>query len=147
MAVGAKVKITTIPGYFPLRHDSVLQWLFQSNATRLLGRDRVSVVPQSVNRGGSTDMGDLSQIMPVCHPYTAGASGPGHSKKYMIDDYERAVINPAKIMAMVVIDLLAEGAAKAREVLAKSKPNMTTDEYVGFQRQRAHVEEFDGAEP
>ncbi len=147
MAVGAKVKITTIPGYFPLRHDSVLQGLFQSNATRLLGRDRVSVVPQSVNRGGSTDMGDLSQIMPVCHPYTAGASGPGHSKKYVIDDYELAVVNPAKIMAMVVIDLLAEGAVKAREVLAKSKPNMTTDEYVGIQRRRAQVEEFDGAEP
>ena len=147
MAVGAKVKITTIPGYFPLRHDSVLQGLFQGNATRLLGRDRVSVVPQSVNRGGSTDMGDLSQIMPVCHPYTAGASGAGHSKKYLIDDYERAVVNPAKIMAMVVIDLLAEGAVKAREVLDKSKPNMTTDEYVAFQRQRAQVEEFDGAEP
>ncbi len=147
MAVGAKVKITTIPGYFPLCQDLALQELFQNNATLLLGRDRVSVMPQGMNRGGSTDMGDLSQIMPVCHPYTAGATGPGHSKDYMVSDYGRAVINPAKIMAMVVIDLLAEGAAKAQEVLAKSKPNMTTDEYVNFQRQRARVEEFDGAVP
>ena len=91
-------------------------------------------------------MGDLSQIMPVCHPYAGGASGPGHSKEYTILDYEQAVVNPAKIMAMVVIDLLSQGAEKAREVLAKSRPAMTRDEYVAFQRQRAGVEEFDGSQ-
>ena len=146
LAVGAKVKITNIPGYFPMRHDPTLQELFCANSTSLLGRDRISVVPSDSNRGGSTDMGDLSQIMPVCHPYTAGAKGPGHSKEYIINDYERAVINPAKIMAMVVIDLLAEGATRAQEVLAKFQPAMTKDEYLAFQRQVAHVEEFDGSE-
>ena len=145
LAVGARVRITNIPGYLPLRHDPNLQDLFQSNATYLLGRDRTSVLPPNRNQGGSTDMGDLSQIMPVCHPYTGGASGPGHSKEYTISDYERAVINPAKIMAIVVIHLLADGAAKAREVLAKARPAMTKDEYVPFQRQRARVEEFDGS--
>ena len=146
LAVGAKVKITNIPGYFPLRHDPTLQDLFHSNATYFLGQDRISLMPEGRNKGGSTDMGDLSQIMPVCHPYTAGATGPGHSVEYIINDYTQAVINPAKIMAMVVIDLLAEGAAKAQEVLARSKPAMTKEEYVAFQRQRARVEEFDGAE-
>ena len=146
LAVGAKVRITNIPGYFPLRHDPSLQELFQSNATILLGRDRISVIPRDKNRGGSTDMGDLSQIMPVCHPYTGGASGPGHSKEYTIKDYERAVINPAKIMAMVTIDLLADGAVKASEVLAKHVPAMTKDEYVEFQRGRATISEYDGSE-
>jgi len=146
LAVGAKVKITDIPGYFPLRHDPTLQDLFHSNAAYLLGRDRILVMPEGRNRGGSTDMGDLSQIMPVCHPYTGGATGPGHSKEYSINDYEQAVINPAKIMVMVVIDLLAEGATKAQEVLRKASPAMTKEEYVAFQRQRARVEEFDGSE-
>ena len=146
LAVGAKLKITNIPGYMPLRHDPLLQDLLQSNATRLLGRDRVFVVPEHRSRGGSTDMGDLSQIMPVCHPYTGGASGPGHSKEYTIDDYEKAVVNPAKIMAMTVIDLLAEGATTAQEVLANSKPPFTKDQYVAFQRGRAQVEEYDGSD-
>ena len=146
LGVGAKVIITNIPGYFPLRHDPILQELFHGNATYLLGRDRISVMPESRNRGGSTDMGDLSQIMPVCHPYASGATGPGHSKEYAIKDYEHAVINPAKIMAMVVIDLLADGAAKGRDVLEKARPPMTKDEYVAFQRPRAVVEEFDGSE-
>ena len=145
LAVGAKVRITSIPGYFPIHHDPVLQELFYANATRLLGRDKVAISPQERNRGGSTDMGDLSQIIPICHPYTAGTTGPGHSKDYKIQDYELSVVNPAKIMAMVVIDLLAEGAVKAGEVLAKVKPAMTKNEYVAFQRQRAKVEEFDGS--
>ena len=146
LAVGAKVEITNIPGYFPLRHDPTLQELFHANATHLLGRDRVTVMPDTRNRGGSTDMGDLSQIMPVCHPYAGGATGPGHSKEYIVQDYEKAVMNPAKIMAMAVIDLLAEGGAKAKEVLAETRPAMTKDEYVSFQRQRASVEVFDGSE-
>ena len=146
LAVGARVKITNIPGYFSLRHDSTLQDLFHSNATTLLGRERIAVLPEGRNRGGSTDMGDLSQVMPVCHPYTGGVTGPGHSKDYIITDYEQAVINPAKIMAMVVIDLLAERAAKAQEVVARFRPAMSKEEYVAFQRQRARVDEFDGAE-
>ena len=145
LGIGAKVKITNIPGYFPLRHSPTLKDLFHINATHLLGRDRIIVMPQGRNRGGSTDMGDLSQIMPVCHPYTAGATGPGHSKDYTITDYDQAVINPAKIMAMVVIDLQADGASKAKEVLSRDTPAMTKDAYVSFQRQRATVEEFDGS--
>ena len=37
LAVGAKVKITNIPGYLPMRHDPMMQGLFQSNASELLG--------------------------------------------------------------------------------------------------------------
>ena len=146
LAVGASVKITNIPGYFPMAHDVTLQELFLDNASLLLGKGKVAVMAPGKNRGGSTDMGDLSQIMPVCHPYTSGVTGPGHSKDYTITDYDQAVVDPAKIMAMVVIDLLADGAAKAREVLAKAKPNMTKDEYVSFQNQRARVVEFDGSQ-
>ena len=146
LAVGAKVKITTIPGYMPVRNNSNLQELFKQNASAVVGKDKVVEMPPNRNRGGSTDMGDLSQIIPACHPYTAGAVGAGHSKDYTITDYEVAVVNPAKIMAMVVIDLLAEGAAGAKEVLEGWQPAMTKDQYLAFQRDRAQVVEFDGGE-
>jgi hypothetical protein len=90
-------------------------------------------------------MGDLSHLMPACHPYAAGAVGPGHSSEYIITDYESAVIVPAKIMAMVVIDLLADGAKRAKEVKANHRPLMTKLAYVKFQRERAEITEFDGA--
>ena len=145
LAVGAQVEITTIPGYLPMRNDSQLQDLFRSNATDVVGEKGTMVMPSGRNRGGSTDMGDLSHLMPAIHPYTAGATGPGHSKSYVITDYETAVINPAKIMAMSVIDLLADGAKKAKEVKSAHKPAMSRSAYLRFQRDRAQTLRFDGA--
>ena len=81
-------------------------------------------------------MGDLSQVMPVIHPYTAGATGSGHGIDYIVQDYEQAVLAPAKAMAMSVIDLLAGDATKAKEVLAKSPPTMTKAQYVSLQNSR-----------
>ena len=145
LAVGAQVEITTIPGYLPMRNDSQLQDLFRSNATDVVGEKATMVMPSGRNRGGSTDMGDLSHLIPAIHPYTAGATGPGHSKSYVITDYETAVINPAKIMAMSVIDLLADGAKKAREVKSAHKAAMSRSAYLRFQRDRAQTLRFDGA--
>ena len=145
LAVGAEVQITSIPGYLPMRHDTRLQDLFRQSAVELVGDSATLVMPARRNRGGSTDMGDLSQLIPACHPYTGGASGPGHSKEYVIHDYEAAVITPAKIMAMVVIDLLADGAKQAKSVKASHRPAMTKQAYLQFQRQRAEVIDFNGA--
>ena len=145
LAVGASVNITTIPGYLPMRHDTKLQDIFRRTAIDLLGERFTLVMPARRNRGGSTDMGDLSHLIPACHPYAAGAVGPGHSKEYIITDYESAVIVPAKIMAMVVIDLLADGAKRAKEIKANHRPIMTKQAYIKFQRERAEVTDFDGA--
>ena len=138
------MKITDIPGYLPLRPDPRLQKLFQSNAEAMVGPGMVSVVSDLHSRGGSTDMGDLSHIMPVCHPYTGGAIGAGHSCDYIINDYESAVVNPAKIMAMVVVDLLANAAENAKAVIAQASHPMDAQRYVSLQSQRAQVIEFDG---
>ena len=145
LAVGAQVEITTIPGYLPMRNDSQLQDIFRNNATDVVGEKGTMVMPSGRNRGGSTDMGDLSQLIPAIHPYTAGATGPGHSKSYIIADYETAVINPAKIMAMSVIDLLADGAKRGKEIKSSHKAAMSRSAYLRFQRDRAQTLRFDGA--
>ena len=90
-------------------------------------------------------MGDLSHLIPVCHPYASGAVGAGHSKEYVVEDYEAAVVNPAKIMAMVVIDLLADGASKGKEVSESHRPAMNKQAYLRFQREQAQVITYDGS--
>ena len=145
LAVGAQVEITTIPGYLPMRNDNLLQDIFRSNATEVVGEKAMMIMPAARNRGGSTDMGDLSQLIPAIHPYTAGAVGPGHSKSYLITDYETAVINPAKIMAMSVIDLLSDGARQGKEVKSSHKAAMSRNAYLRFQREQAQTVHFDGA--
>jgi metal-dependent amidase/aminoacylase/carboxypeptidase family protein len=144
LALGAKVKIVTIPGYLPMVHDETLMDVFRENAVALVGQGSFTRHFGDRVRGGSTDMGDLSHIMPVIHPYTGGATGMGHGIDYIINDFEQAVINPAKAMAMMVIDLLSAGAAKANEVLAKSSPRMTRREYLRLQEKRLKVEEYEG---
>ena len=140
MAVGAKVRITTIPGYLPLNNNKEMTALYRGNAVSVVGEENVG---QAGHRTGSTDMGDIGHILPAIHPYAAGATGVGHGADYVIEDYTLAVINPAKAMAMTVIDLLANGAAGAKEVKAKAKLPLTKNAYLKLLRGFAREEEWE----
>jgi len=131
LALGGEVEITTLPGYLPLHHDPNLVSMFRANAVEIVGSERVR---DKGHGGGSTDMGDISHILPTVHPYAGGASGAGHGADYRIDDYTRAVANPAKAMAMTVVDLLSSDARQARQVTAEFKPRMTRAEYLAYLR-------------
>ena len=144
LTMGGSVEIVTIPGYLPMKNNEPMMEIFKANAAELVGADEVVEHPADRNRGGSTDMGDLSQLMPVIHPYTTAAVGSGHSVDYIVEDYVQAVIEPAKAMAMTVIDLLHDGAAAAERVLESSPPTMTKDEYLAFQSSRLVEEMYEG---
>ncbi len=139
MAVGANVNIQTIPGYMPLDQDKNLSEVFQANAESLVGTDNVGYV---AHRTGSTDMGDISQLMPAIHPYVGGASGLGHGADYVIEDYGLAVITAAKVLAGTAIDLMADGANSAGKIIAGHRPNMTIAEYLKSMREIASDETY-----
>ncbi|MDR3589035.1 MAG: amidohydrolase [Negativicutes bacterium] len=128
-AIGASVEITDLAGYLPLINDPVMSGLFAANAAALLGPDAVEMLD---HQAASTDMGDLAHIMPVIHPWVGGVSGYAHTRDFQVVDQEMAYILSAQIMAMTVIDLLADGAAKAEEILAAFQPKMTRDSYIEF---------------
>ncbi len=130
LALGCSVRITTLPGYFPMISDGTLRDLFRQNSVSLMGEEKVIPVDPSHHGTGSTDLGDLSQIMPCLCGYCAGATGMMHGSDFVIEDYDLAVITPAKVMAMMIIDLLADGAAVAKEMLADYKPPMAKQEYL-----------------
>ncbi len=140
MAVGAKVRITTIPGYLPMRQDQQLNEVYKANAISLVGEGGVG---QTGHRTGSTDMGDLSHLMPVTHPYVCGATGVGHGNDYLVEDYSLAVVTAAKALTTTVIDLLADGADTAGKIRSAHKPAMTRDEYLDFMRKQAKEELFE----
>jgi amidohydrolase len=132
LAIGAGVEITTLPGYLPLAPNDAMVAMYGRNAEKLVAPADIN--PDLGSRGGSTDMGDISQIMPALHPYAGGARGAGHGSDYEIVDYETAAVVPAKAMVMTVIDLLANGAATGRRVLAETKPAMTKQGYLELLR-------------
>ena len=142
LAVGGKVRIATLPGYSPMLNDPGLQEVYKENAFLLVGEDQVGQTKGHM--AGSTDMGDISQILPAIHPYAGGAVGISHGNDFLINDYELAVILPAKAMAMTVIDLLADGAVKGKEILAKSKPPLSREQYFALMDSLLREEEYDG---
>jgi amidohydrolase len=136
LAMGASVEVQTIAGYHPLSQDPAMKKLFVQNTENIFGKGSIGIVADDQTGGGSTDMGDLGMIMPVIHPYVNSATGVGHGHDYLIDDYSRAVVAPAKVMAATVMDLLSDGAQLAREALDEAEPPMTAEEYVEAQRKQ-----------
>ncbi|HEX3175359.1 MAG TPA: amidohydrolase [Methylomirabilota bacterium] len=141
LALGARVEIETLPGYMPMTCDATMARFFERTAAELVGAEHYRRIG---HRTGSTDMGDLSMVMPVLHPYIGGATGSGHAADYRIADARLAYVTQAKALAAMAIDLLGDGARGAREVLKSAKPPMTREQYLAFQRGLARRETFEG---
>jgi len=134
LALAATVHIETLPGYLPkLLHQELAQ-VYKENAISLVGEEGWW---EHTFGGGSTDMGDVSHIMPAIEASANGCRGTGHGADYHIADQEIAYIASAKVAAMTLVDLLADGAARAKEILSEYKPAMTREAYLSFLREMA----------
>lgn len=133
MTLGAEVHIRTFGAYLPLHADTPLAELTYRNCAALLGPGAVEI--DGGPTGGSTDMGDLGRVMPVVHPMAStGNSASLHGRAYYVTDHVAAAVQPAKFMAMTVVDLLVNGAAEAQRVIAESGPKLSRDEYLSLRR-------------
>jgi len=112
--------------YAPLRSNLTLAQLFQHNMESL--GHQVELYPSS-NAFGSTDMGNVSQLVPSIHPTVAIAPMEVviHSPQFALAAASEAGINglldAAKALAMTVVDLLAnpEIVIKVKEEFVKNK--------------------------
>ena len=141
MAIGAKVEIQTIPGYMSLTNNQEMATVFRANAQALFGEDEFM---EGRHGTGSTDMGDISHIMPALHPGLGGATGTGHGADYEIVDKELNYLGSAKLLATTAIDMLYGDAGTARELINDFKAKMTIDEYIKYQEQVFRTEIYDG---
>ena len=119
LSLGAGVRILDRPGYAPLLNDPTLKQVAGEVAQELFGPERVNM-----NKSwgcGSTDMGDLSCVMPTLHPHIGGCTGKGHGDDYCVADPEKTCVQGAVLYLMLTAALLENDAARAKEVLAKAK--------------------------
>jgi len=131
MAVGAKVEIYDHPGYMPYTRDAELDKVLINACTEYVGADQLKHRGHST---GSTDMGDISCIMPTTSIGMGGTEGPGHSRDFKITDSVRQYIVPAKALAVTVVDLLYDDAIAAKKVIDGFVPTIKRDEYSDFMR-------------
>ncbi len=126
-AVGAKTIIETLPGMLPLSCCRRMNELFVANA-------RTACPDVDIKDAGhfsaSTDMGDVSHLIPVIHPFIGGTDGLLHTADFHVVDFEAAVLLPAKAFAMTLVDLLWDDAAEAGKIIADFTPKLTREEYI-----------------
>jgi len=126
-AIGAEVKIENIPGSMPLNPNEALDKVFLENAKKIFGEGKIGKCPH-IN--GSTDMGDVSQIIPAIHPWIHVVKGKLHGADFGITDPYIAYIQSAKIISWTLIDLLANGAKKGLEIKSTSQSPMTKETWL-----------------
>ena len=114
LATGCEVRLTfDEEPYVDLRNNAVLARLFEENL-RHVGVDPVEGVPWA--GAGSTDMGNVSHVVPALHPTIgiASAEVPGHSQAFLEAAGSprgyQAMVDAAKALAMTGADLLADPA-------------------------------------
>lgn len=130
VAVGAEVEVRTMCGYMPFSDDEALFDLYKAAVPLVApGWDK------PISRGfsmGSTDMGDVSCLMPVIHGSAPGMKGTGHGTNFTVDDPEKLYLGNAKLAALMVVDMLYDKAEIGNQVAARRTGKMTVEEYIKY---------------
>ncbi|MDO5409581.1 MAG: amidohydrolase [Lachnospiraceae bacterium] len=118
-AMGAHVDIKDEHGNMPFHSDRIMNRLCEKVMTDLFGDDVIEHLGWDTQ---SSDIGDLSTVIPVIQPLCCGAVGNQHGEDYYIADKEKCLINPVKILSALVYELLRSGAHMAKKVKANYRP-------------------------
>lgn len=130
-AVGGEVEIHNLPGYLPILEEPVSGALVSAGQA-LAGEASVAKVDFSVHNPASTDVGDLTHLMPVVGFTSGGFSGALHSADFRITDEYKAYILPAKAMALTLYHLLKNGAGEAHAALEQFPHHLSKREYMDY---------------
>ncbi|MBQ7339430.1 MAG: amidohydrolase [Clostridia bacterium] len=131
LSLGNNVEIIDKPGYAPHKNDENMIALAVKTYRELFPDKPFE--EKNVYSSGSTDMGDLSTIMPVVHPYACGATGKGHGNDYYITDPEKACVDSAKWQLYMLYLLLKDDGKLAKKIIAEHKPLFKSkEEYFAY---------------
>ena len=129
-AMGAKVHLRDIPGYYPRNYPAAAFPMMQSAMEQVT--DEVRVRPNGWGTGCS-DMGELCAVMPALHPWINGAVGSFHGNDMYITKPEIAVVQSAELQYVLLHTFLDDNAKNAKELIDNYKPDFASyEEYFAF---------------
>lgn len=144
LAVGGKVVIESLSGYLPLHDCAPLADVFKNNVGGFVDGGNISCLGHLAS---STDMGDVTQIMPAIHPGLGGAAGRAHAADFRVVDPDLAYLAPGKVLAMCVIDLLGGDARAATQIIRDHTPLLSRREYAELLQSQFFTETYDHMSP
>ena len=127
LAIGAEVEITDLPGYLPCLKNDRLDQLFAANAAALLGTEAIS---QAGHLTASSDLGDISHLMPTLQPFIKAGRGNLHTEEFVVNDPQLAYVESAKGLALTVVDLLGNGAGEGLAIKGNYQAKYSKEEYL-----------------
>ena len=120
LSLDNNVEIIDKPGYAPLYNDKNLMALSEK-AFNLANPDMPYALVDKTETG-SSDMGDLSAVIPVLHPYINGGIGTEHGNDFYIENPEKTLLANAKWQLVMLYELLKDGGKLAKEIKKEYKP-------------------------
>jgi len=129
MAVGATCEVHNLPGYLPMIQDQNMTAMLAENCADIFGESNIIYPPPEP---GSTDMGDVSQLIPIIHPWVGCIHGALHSADFEVVFPKTAYIKSAQVLAMTLIDLLYGQGEGLEKVLSEFTPKMTKEQYIAY---------------
>lgn len=131
LSLGTHIEIQDIPGYAPYRNAPAMIELAREALKTIMPEE--PFVETGVVSSGSTDMGDLSCIMPMIHPYAPGAVGTAHGDDYQIVNFDSACIASAAWQLQMLTLLLQNGGNRARAICdAYTAPFASREAYLAY---------------
>lgn len=128
-AMGAKVHIRDIPGYWPRQYPDDFVVAFEEAAKQVLDNVKIN----NAWGTGCSDMGDVGAVMPIIHPTASGAVGTSHGNTYYITDGDTACVKSAEAQMVLLSVLLKDNAKRAKDIIANYKPPFASmQEYFDF---------------
>lgn len=118
-ALGAEADIRDIPGYLPVSIHPLFNEIARETGKSIFR----GPVPVLGHLGLSSDIGDLSCLMPVMHPFVGGVSGNLHGRDFRVSDPDVAYAKSGAFLASLCHDLLEQGSEKASRILEAFVPD------------------------
>ncbi len=118
-AMGCGVSFIDVHGFAPRLNDATMKNVFEKIGLEFFPAEDVKFTE---NWGtASSDMGDISCVMPAVHPSIGGAAGTAHGADYRIEDPYTACVVSAKVQFAALAEFLKNDGAEAKNVLANKK--------------------------
>ncbi len=129
VSLGANIEICDYPAYAPEVHDEGMMKIAEAAAASAgFPYQRADVLSS-----GSSDLGDLSCLMPTVQPNFPGASGTVHGADFFISDIDSACVKSAIFQLEMLRLLLSDDAKSAKKILDSFKPRFASkEEYFEF---------------
>ncbi len=140
LAMGAAVKISDSHGSEPRLDDSRLIDLMYGAAAELAGMERCVI--DNTWTSSSTDMGDISALVPSVHGYTDGLRGAIHDRNYTRLPPKDVCVSSASLQLASIIKLLEKGGEACLHIKKNFKsPYSSPEEFIADKKEMGKTRE------